>query len=57
MLCPANLTKNKPINYLYDKFLKCYKIPKEYLNILSEDKHFKYHNTEEQQNDYINKWI
>jgi hypothetical protein len=57
VLCPTNLTKNKPINYLYDKFLKCYKIPKEYLNILSEDTHFKYYNTEEQQNDYINKWI
>jgi hypothetical protein len=37
--------------------LKSYKIPKEYLNVLSEDKHFNYYNTEQQQKDYINKWL
>lgn len=57
ILHPTNLTKNKPINDLYSKFLKFYKVPKDYLNILSNDEHLKYYNTEKQQNEYINKWL
>ena len=52
----TNLTKNKPINNLYTKFLKFYKVPKYYLENLINDKQFTYYNTKEQQKDYVNKW-
>jgi hypothetical protein len=53
-----NLTKNKNINNLYEKFKKQYKVPKEYiLNELINDNEFKIYNSEEEQKEYIELWM
>jgi hypothetical protein len=53
-----NLTKDKPINDLYEEFKKNYKVPKTYIeNILKNDIDFKIYNTEKEQEEYIAKWL
>jgi hypothetical protein len=53
-----NLTKDKPINDLYEEFKKNYKVPKIYIeNILKNDIDFKIYNTEKEQEEYIAKWL
>ncbi len=53
-----NLTENKNIYELYKQFKNNYKVPKSYINnVLSNDKHFKIYNTENEQNIYIKKWF
>lgn len=53
-----NLTKDKPINDLYEEFKKNYKVPKTYIeNTLKNDIDFKIYNTEKEQEEYIAKWL
>ena len=53
----GNLTKNKPINNLYEEFKQNYKVPKTYIeNILKNDINFKIYNTKKEQKEYIDKW-
>lgn len=58
-LHPSNLTKNKPDIYvLKNEFFKNYKIPKKYIEEkLKNDVEFKIYNTEEEQSEYIKKWL
>jgi hypothetical protein len=51
-----NLTVNKSINNLYEKFKNEYKVPKEYLTIIENDKEFKIYNTPEEQKTYLDYW-
>ena len=53
-----NLTENKEEYNLYKQFKELYKIPKDYINnVLINDREFKIYNTEEEQKDYIQKWL
>jgi 3'-phosphoadenosine 5'-phosphosulfate sulfotransferase (PAPS reductase)/FAD synthetase len=53
-----NLSENKNTYELYKQFKNNYKVPKSYINnVLSNDKHFKIYNTENEQNIYIKKWL
>ena len=55
---PENLTTDKEINNLYKKFKNEYKVPKSFIyNQLKNDKEFKIYNTQDDQEDYIKKWI
>jgi len=57
-LCNYNLSETKDIFILYTKFKDKYKVPKVYIEtILANDTEFKIYNTEEEQREYINKWL
>jgi hypothetical protein len=51
-----NLTINKDINILYEKFKDAYKVPKEYLTFIENGNEFKIYNTPEDQKTYLDYW-
>jgi hypothetical protein len=54
---PYNETKDKEIYNLYNEFKKKYRLPKEYIEkFLLQDSNFRIYNTQQQQQNYINKW-
>jgi len=57
-LCNVNISEKKDISILYNEFKANYKVPKAYIETtLANDTEFKIYNTEEEQRDYINKWL
>ena len=50
-------SSNKPIKYLYNSFKKQYKIPKNLLNKVLNDKYLKYYYSEDEINIYNNEWL
>lgn len=53
-----NITKEKPIIDIYNKFKTIYKVPKIYINdILKNDTEFKIYNTQLEQDEYIKNWL
>ena len=58
IIYPLNLTENKDVYELYQKFKSLYKVPKTYIdNVLMNDTEFKIYNTKEEQEEYIKKWL
>jgi len=58
IIYPENLTSEKETYYLYKLFCENYKIPRLYIDdYLINDIEFKIYNTEEEQENYINKWL
>jgi len=49
-------TENKIIGEVYKKFNDSYKIPFNLLETIKEDKYFNYFNTDNEKDEYINKW-
>jgi len=57
ILMNQNTTKDKDIYPVYEEFLSRYLVPVSYIDdILSEDAEFKIYNTEQEQEEYIQKW-
>ena len=55
---PDNLTSDTENYSLYKEFLKKYKVPKAYLDVMEQnDTEFKIYNTAEEQQAYITKWM
>jgi hypothetical protein len=53
-----NLSQDKPIYQLYNEFKKIYRVPKKYIfEQLLHDKNFQIYNTNEDQVEYIKKWL
>jgi len=48
---------SKEFKILYQKFLENYKIPENFLNIITNDKYFNYYYSKEEKENYINKWV
>jgi hypothetical protein len=51
-----NLSKNKNYINIYKDFKNNYKVPKEYLEIIKNNKDFKIYNTQIEQDEYIKYW-
>jgi hypothetical protein len=51
-----NISLHKEYANKYIEFKKNFKVPLDYLNQLIEEDAFQVFNTQEQKNDYINKW-
>lgn len=49
-------TNTKPIGELYNKFKKEYKIPENYIELISNCKYFNYYYSEEERNTYLQIW-
>ena len=49
-------TENKIIGEVYKKFNESYQIPFNLLEIIKEDKYFNYFNTDNEKDEYMNKW-
>ena len=47
---------NKPIGTIYSKFLRRYKVPASYLNVILSDPTFKIYNSAQDQAEYHDKW-
>lgn len=53
-----NLSQNKPIYRLYNKFREAYEVPHKYItHILNNDEKFKIYNTEDDKEKYKQKWL
>jgi len=49
-------TKNKPINKLYETFVREYKLPNNFIEMVETDANLMYFCSEQEQSAYINKW-
>ena len=49
-------TENKPIGELYNQFKKEYKLPSNYLDMITNDKYFNFYYSELERNNYVNVW-
>lgn len=56
MIQKSNLSENKEYHQIYSEFKKQYKLPKEYLKVIENNRDFKIYNSPLEQIEYINKW-
>lgn len=50
-------TENKTVKDLYRNFNETYRIPENYLNDIMENKYFNYYYSDEERQQYYNKWV
>lgn len=50
-------SNNKLIKDAYSNFNNAYRIPENFLDLIKNNKYFKFYNNDKEQQDYLNKWI